>query len=162
MLFNSVEFIFGFLPVTVLLFFGLARRSHGVAAGWLALASLFFYGWWNWVYVPLLMASTAFNYLCGVNLARRVRAGQTRAAGGLLAFAVTANLLLLGYYKYANVFLDIWRSLGGEVYASARSSCRSASRSSPSRRSRSWSTFVVGTPRVQPDSLRPVRHLFPT
>ena len=28
MLFNSVEFIFGFLPVTALVFFGIARRSH--------------------------------------------------------------------------------------------------------------------------------------
>jgi hypothetical protein len=89
------------LAVTALLFFGLARRSHGAAAGWLALASLFFYGWWNWIYVPLLIASTAFNYLCGVNLARQVRAGETGAAKALLGFAVTANLLLLGYYKYA-------------------------------------------------------------
>src|ERR1700674_1924613 len=57
MLFNSVEFMFGFFPVTALVFFGIARRSHPAAAAWLALASLFFYGWWNWAYVPLLVAS---------------------------------------------------------------------------------------------------------
>jgi alginate O-acetyltransferase complex protein AlgI len=45
MLFNSVEFIFGFFPVTALVFFAIARRSHPAAAAWLALASLFFYGW---------------------------------------------------------------------------------------------------------------------
>src|SRR5271169_5012013 len=102
MLFNSVEFIFGFLPVVALAFFVIARWSHPAAAAWLALASLFFYGWWNWMYVPLLVASDAFNYVCGVHLARYVRAQRRRAAGALLAFAITANLLLLGYYKYAN------------------------------------------------------------
>ena len=73
MLFNSVEFIFGFLPIAALVFFGIARWSHPATAAWLALASLFFYGWWNWAYVPLLVASAAFNYGCGLHLARFVR-----------------------------------------------------------------------------------------
>ena len=115
MLFNSVEFIFGFLPVTALVFFGLARRSHAAAAAWLAFASLFFYGWWNWAYVPLLVASAAFNYVCGVQLARLVRENRTRAAGTLFALSITANLLLLGYYKYANFFLGIWGSFTGNA-----------------------------------------------
>jgi D-alanyl-lipoteichoic acid acyltransferase DltB (MBOAT superfamily) len=113
MLFNSLEFIFGFLPIVALGFFGIARWSHQAAAGWLALASLVFYGWWNWIYVPLLVASAAFNYLCGAYLARFVRERRTRAANRLLAFAVAADLLLLGYYKYANFFLDAWGSLAG-------------------------------------------------
>ena len=117
MLFNSVEFIFGFLPVTALVFFGLARRSHAAAAGWLALASLFFYGWWNWAYVPLLVASAAFNYICGARLARLVREQRGGGAGALFAFAVAANLLLLGYYKYAGFLLGIWSSLGGQAPA---------------------------------------------
>jgi alginate O-acetyltransferase complex protein AlgI len=115
MLFNSVEFIFGFFPVVALLFFGSARWNHPAAAAWLALASLFFYGWWNWVYVSLLVASAAFNYICGFYLARFVRARRTRAAGAMLAFAVSANLLLLGYYKYANFFLGIWGSVTGNA-----------------------------------------------
>jgi alginate O-acetyltransferase complex protein AlgI len=45
MLFNSVEFIFGFFPIAAQVFFGIARRSRPAAAAWLALASLFFYGW---------------------------------------------------------------------------------------------------------------------
>src|SRR6266850_3772060 len=115
MLFNSVEFIFGFLPVVALVFFCAARWSHPAAAAWLALASLFFYGWWNWVYVPLLVASAAFNYACGVQLARLVRAQHTRAATTLFALAITANLLLLGNYKYANFFLGTWGSLTGHA-----------------------------------------------
>jgi len=112
-LFNSLDFVFGFFPVTVLVFFLLGRRSQAAAAAWLALASLFFYGWWNWIYVPLLAASAAFNYVCGVRLAKLVRAERTRATAVLFAFAVVADLALLAYYKYANFFLDTWASLGG-------------------------------------------------
>ena len=120
MLFNSVEFVFGFLPVTALGFFLIARRSRLGAASWLTLASLFFYGWWNWVYVPLLVGSAAFNYVCGVQLARLARIGRSRAATALFATAIVANLALLGYYKYANFFLDTWASLAGHPVGAAQ------------------------------------------
>jgi len=45
LLFNSFPFIFVFLPVALLGFFALAQASHRLAAGWLAIASLIFYGW---------------------------------------------------------------------------------------------------------------------
>jgi D-alanyl-lipoteichoic acid acyltransferase DltB (MBOAT superfamily) len=113
MLFNSVEFIFAFFPLTVLVFFGVARISHVLAAGWLTLASLFFYGWWNPAYVVLLLASIAFNYASGFHLARLVTACRPRSARALLAFAISANLALLGYYKYANFFVNIAGSVTG-------------------------------------------------
>jgi D-alanyl-lipoteichoic acid acyltransferase DltB (MBOAT superfamily) len=103
MLFNSHVFIFLFLPLTLLAFFALGRASHKLAAGWLAAASLFFYGWWNPAYVLLLLASIVFNYAMGLAI---VRAGGGAPGKRLLAFAVCANLGLLGYYKYANFFLD--------------------------------------------------------
>ena len=66
MLFNSYEFMFLFLPVTLVVYFGLARRrwTRG-AVGWLAAASFFFYGWWDVRYVPLLLGSIVFNFLMG-------------------------------------------------------------------------------------------------
>ena len=57
MLFNSYGFIFLYLPLVLLGFFLLARVSHKLAAGWLAAASLFFYGYWNPAYVALLLGS---------------------------------------------------------------------------------------------------------
>jgi len=51
MLFNSIEFLFVFLPILLVVFFWLARISQRLAAGWLALGSLFFYAWWNPSYV---------------------------------------------------------------------------------------------------------------
>lgn len=47
MLFNSYAFIFGYLPLTLAGFFMLARWNATWAAGWLAAASLAFYGYWN-------------------------------------------------------------------------------------------------------------------
>ncbi|MFZ3118470.1 MAG: MBOAT family O-acyltransferase [Variovorax sp.] len=94
MLFNSATFLVGFLPLVLLGFFVLAGRGmQRTAAAWLTLASLVFYGWWNPQYVPLLVASMVFNYLAGGYLIRR----PSRA---VLIACVSANLLLLGYYKY--------------------------------------------------------------
>ncbi len=108
MLFNSHIFIFLFLPLAFALFFLFARTSHLLAAGWLAVASLFFYGWWNPAYVALLLASIVFNYFAGMVIAR----AQARKNAWLIT-AVTANLLLLGYYKYSNFFLTNAAALAG-------------------------------------------------
>jgi D-alanyl-lipoteichoic acid acyltransferase DltB (MBOAT superfamily) len=106
MLFSSPEFIYLYLPIVLLGFFWLARWSHRIAATWLTAASLFFYGWWNPAYLGLLLASIFFNYSMGLLLARE--AGRPAAARRpiLLALGVGANLALLGYFKYANFFLD--------------------------------------------------------
>ncbi len=105
MLFNSYVFIFLFLPVTLAGFFLLARIRPRLAAAWLAAASLFFYGWWNPLYVWLLAASIVFNYAFGALIGRAVAEGARRHAKTLLIAALTANLGVLAYYKYANFFL---------------------------------------------------------
>ena len=104
MLFNSYEFIFLFLPVTFLVFMRLGARHRRWAAGWLAVASLGFYAWWNPAFLPLLLASIACNYLVGLRLARPVIAAWSRKT--VLALSITANLGLLAYFKYANFLLD--------------------------------------------------------
>ena len=114
MLFNSWEFIFLFLPVTLTGFFLIARRSHPLAALWLAAASLFFYGWWNPKFVSLLLASIAFNYGMGQAIARR----EDRRSQ-LLVFAVSANLLLLGVFKYANFFMSSLNGAAGTHFGLA-------------------------------------------
>ncbi len=70
MLFNSYEFIFLFLPITLLVFFSIGGRGHDrIAIAWLVGASLFFYGWWNPAYLGLILVSILFNYATGVALA---------------------------------------------------------------------------------------------
>lgn len=78
------------------------------------MVSVFFYGWWNVAYVPLLLGSIIFNYLMGYMISkyRETPAYITLARGTLIA-AVASNLLLLGYYKYTNFFLaEVARVVG--------------------------------------------------
>ena len=104
MLFNSPEFVLGFLPIALAGFF-LAGRFGGTcwALCWLVAASLFFYGWWNPKFVLLLAGSILANYW----LAERIqRSGSHR----WLACGIAANLALLGWFKYANFMIhDVLR-----------------------------------------------------
>jgi alginate O-acetyltransferase complex protein AlgI len=106
MLFTSFEFILGFLPTVLLVFFLLARMSRPAAAIGLALASLFFYAWWDQRFVLLLLGSITFNYVIGRTLAKMCERGSSAARlKMLLSFGVCADLAILGYYKYADFFL---------------------------------------------------------
>ena len=113
MLFNSHAFIFLFLPLTALVFFALGRFSVKLAAGWLAAASLFFYGWWTPAYVVLLLASILFNFTAGGAIARAHAAGEVLRSRRLLQGAIVANLVLLAYYKYANFFIGNLNAVAG-------------------------------------------------
>ena len=121
MLFNSYQFVFGFLPVAFIGFFLIARVGHRAAALWLAFASLFFYGWWNPHYLALLLGSIAFNYTMGYAIGRqRARHGESTEGKWLLAFALSINLLLLGYFKYTDFFIGTVNDLAGAMLAFAR------------------------------------------
>src|SRR3954465_5469872 len=106
MLFNSYIFIFAFLPFSLLVYHGLRwsgmERSSTFA---LTLLSLFFYGWWNPVYLLLLVPLTLANYA----LAKCIisyRSSQPPIAKILLILGLAGNLGVLGYFKYANFFVD--------------------------------------------------------
>jgi D-alanyl-lipoteichoic acid acyltransferase DltB (MBOAT superfamily) len=98
MLFNSAVFIFAFLPVALAGYFALGWLHPRVAAVWLALASFAFYAYWNPPFVLLLVASIAMNYTFGILIRRFAK--QPQAQSGVLAIAVTANILALVYFKY--------------------------------------------------------------
>src|ERR1700692_3427597 len=99
MLFNSYPFIFLFLPVALLGYFALGRLSNLFPVIWLALASLAFYSVSNWQFVPLLLASVAFNYGIGLLLiARKLRPIPRFSA---LTVGVAGDLLVLGTFKYS-------------------------------------------------------------
>ncbi|WP_036478987.1 MBOAT family protein [Myxosarcina sp. GI1] len=114
MLFNSWEFIFLFLPLTLTIFFQINRRGHyQVAIGWLVLASLFFYGWWNPAYIKLIIFSILFNYLIGIFLNLEGKKSYRRLG---LIFGLTVNLALIGYFKYANFFVSSVNDLAGTTF----------------------------------------------
>jgi len=107
-LFNSYEFLFAFLPLTLVICFALARLvGPGAAQLWLIAASFYFYASWNLQYLPLLLGSILFNY----TIARLMRRAPEPRRPALLALGIAVDLALLGYYKYTNYFIDSLNSL---------------------------------------------------
>lgn len=114
MLFNSFEFLLFFLPATLAVFFILSSLNHfKMAAAWLALASIFFYGYWNLRYVTLLMTSILINFAAGHVILRYRNISQFEAAQRILILAIIANLGALGYFKYANFFINSFNNTLG-------------------------------------------------
>ncbi len=113
--FSSLEFVFLFLPLTLIAFYaviglGLRRQSYLV----LLLASLAFYGYYNRTPVALLVGSVIVNYGFGAVLERLKQ--SNRNTTWVLLLGVSLNLAFLGYYKYANFFLEIVNFASGSHY----------------------------------------------
>ncbi|MGM9539265.1 MBOAT family O-acyltransferase [Anaerovibrio sp.] len=109
MLFNSLEFIFLYIPIVVAVFFILGRyKEKKYAITWLVFASFFFYGWWDVWYVPLLFASICFNYNVGKNL----ELAQHKKSW--LGLGIFVNISMLAYFKYMDFFLGAVNDILGQ------------------------------------------------
>ncbi|MCK4503523.1 MAG: MBOAT family protein, partial [Desulfuromonadales bacterium] len=109
MLFNSYLYILFFLPLTIFGYFTLCRLRLLLAAkSWLVLTSLAFYSYWNPAYLALIMASMLVNYAIGSVLSSQDTSHLLRVVPRkmVLIVAVVINLSVLGYYKYADFFLE--------------------------------------------------------
>lgn len=103
MLFNSINFIFIFLPIVLIIYFGLNKlKLVRIATGWLVLASLFFYSYWSLDYLALILTSIIFNYAIGQTLLSNKLKINKKA---LTAFGIVGNVLLLIYFKYFNFLI---------------------------------------------------------
>ena len=110
MLFSSGTFIFLFLPVSLLGYQPLSYVGRRALLVWLALASLFFYGYWNPKYLLLLAASIILNFLFSLAVGREKSSEPARSRW--LFAAITANLLLLGWFKYLFPLLGFLNQYG--------------------------------------------------
>ena len=117
MLFNSFDFIFGFLPVALMAFYASGRwLGARAAAVVLSLASLIFYAWFRPRDVPILLFAIVFNYLMGQVIQRARRLDRPAHAKALLVIGLVVDLSLLGYYKYANFVVDNVTAVTGSDY----------------------------------------------
>ena len=106
MLFNSYSFIFAYLPVTLAVYFLLGRYREGrLSNAWLALASLFFYGYWDVRFLPLLLGSIVVNYFLGGQIVRARATGGKRAGRGFFLAGLCFNLGLLCWFKYMDFLI---------------------------------------------------------
>lgn len=109
MLFNSYVFIFAFLPVTFFIYFWLNKKRLTYASkAWMVFASLFFYSWWNIIYLPLILGSILFNFTIGTIISRTPSSASKSgiSSKSVLVFGIVANILLLGYFKYMDFFIS--------------------------------------------------------
>ena len=106
MLFNSINYIFFLLPITCIVYYILLKSKLITASKiWLVFVSIIFYSWYDPKYTTLLLLSMLGNFVVGSCFnAKLFQNNKNRK--GLLIFGLTANILLLGYYKYANFFID--------------------------------------------------------
>ncbi len=104
MLFNSLGFIMFFLPIVFIGYFLINKTGkYNIAIIWLVIASLFFYSYWNPKYFLLIFLSMVFNYVSGRLINNATKQGTKKI---LLFGGITGNVLLLGYFKYADFFIS--------------------------------------------------------
>jgi alginate O-acetyltransferase complex protein AlgI len=102
MLFNSLRFLFLFLPVTMVGFHLLGRYGRRPVIVWLALMSVVFYAAWNVVFVLFLLGSILVNFLIAraIDTAPPTDSPDSSRRRRLLFLGVALNLLALFYFKY--------------------------------------------------------------
>lgn len=96
MIFSSYLFLFGFLPLFLLLYYLTPVRARSWT---ILLSSYVFYGWWRFDFLLLLFAVTVLSYGFALWLER---SPNPKHKFGILTLGVTLNLLTLAYFKYAN------------------------------------------------------------
>lgn len=102
MVFSSLEFLFVFLPVTLLVYFCVPHKVRNLV---LLLFSLFFYGWGEPVYIFLMIFTILIDYLGGWFVGKW-RDEKPRAAKAALVASILINLGMLGFFKYYDFFVS--------------------------------------------------------
>jgi alginate O-acetyltransferase complex protein AlgI len=114
MVFSSLVFMFMFLPLVLLGYFVFLKKcSLKVKNRFLLLASLFFYGWGEPIYVFLMIGCIFFNYCFGL-WADKARIEENRRSGHTaIVFMLICNLGILGIFKYTDFVLSNLNNLFG-------------------------------------------------
>ena len=107
MLFSSISFLYYFLPIVIFWFFLLPKQVKNYC---LLLASLVFYGWGESKYVFLMIGIILVGYLLGLAIEANL---GTKMGKVYLGVAVAVDVLTLGYFKYADFFIENFNKVTG-------------------------------------------------
>ncbi|MUU77869.1 MBOAT family O-acyltransferase [Winogradskyella endarachnes] len=102
MLFNSIDFAI-FLPVVFCLYWFVTNKNLKLQNLLIVIASYVFYGWWDWHFLTLVLFSTVVDYSIGVRLSKEKVILKRKL---LLWVSILVNLGFLGFFKYANFFIE--------------------------------------------------------
>ncbi len=106
MIFSSNVFLFAYLPIVLLLYYISPRKLRNPI---LLLTSLVFYGWGEPIYLFLMMATIALDYVCGLLIGKYE--DQPKAKKAVLILGVVLNLASLGFFKYAGFFAQQFNAI---------------------------------------------------
>ena len=113
MLFNSVEFLLLFLPITLVVYFRLRHRQQNA---FLVVASCIFYASWDWRFLFPLLFTTSIDYACARRMEESFARGEPKERRKkFLVLSCITNLGLLGFFKYFNFFASSLFELGERV-----------------------------------------------
>lgn len=110
MVFSGIPFLFFFLPISLMLYYAVPFKAKNYI---LLLASLIFYAWGEPIYILLMIASTAVSYISGLFVIKFPNKKKL-----FMICSVVINLLLLCFFKYANLFIDTTGALLGRSFSS--------------------------------------------
>ncbi|MGI6161060.1 MAG: MBOAT family O-acyltransferase [Christensenellales bacterium] len=102
MVFSSIVFLFTFLPLVLLIYYILPRKFRNI---FLFIVNLIFYGWGEPVFILIMVFSTITDYINGYFIEKY--RGHKWLPKAFLVLAITLNILLLGFFKYANFVADL-------------------------------------------------------
>ncbi len=102
MVFSSSIFLFGFLPISLLVYYLVPFRARNL---WLFFVSLFFYGFGEPTYIVVMLFSVTVAYLTGFPIGK-YRESHPRRAKIWLAVSLILNLAMLLFFKYTNFFIE--------------------------------------------------------
>lgn len=104
MLFNSIPFLI-FLSIVFVFYWLVLGKQHKMQNVLLLVGSYVFYGWWDYRFLALILASTLVDYIIGIALAKQENKNTRKQ---LLWLSLFFNFGLLGFFKYYNFFIDSW------------------------------------------------------
>ncbi len=109
MIFSSIEFLFFFLPIFLIIYYIVPFKAKNVI---LLLASLLFYSWGEPVYVILMILSSILGYIFGILIDK---ASKPSKKSLLLCMSTIINIGILGFFKYADFIIEIINNFGFNI-----------------------------------------------
>ena len=109
MLFSSITFLYGFLPVVIAGYYLLPKKFRNI---WLLIASLFFYGWGEHKFLLVIILTILVGYVSGIMTEKY----SGRKSTIWFLSGVFIELGSLVFFKYSNFFIENYNALTGSVY----------------------------------------------
>jgi len=110
MVFSSSVFLFGFLPLTLLLYYLVPRSCRNLRNGILLAASLFFYGWGEPAFIFVMLLSIAINWRFVIVMERAEKQAKRKR---ILTLAIGYDILLMFVFKYLGFVFNNFALLFG-------------------------------------------------